>query len=96
MNKRNGVVLMALVCLNLFTLLAVPVCAEESKLGRDDFFSNAISDVVQKVDEYATGKKDILTPNARGMEARDRTTEDPLGRKVPDAIKPLKRPATTE
>jgi len=78
------------------TLLVAPLYAEDAKLGRDDFLTNAISDVVGKVDEYATGKKDILTPDAKGMDDRNRYEEDPLGRKIPDAIKPLKRPAATK
>lgn len=65
--------------------------ADEAKLGRDDFFSSAISDVVDKVGKVTSGEEPIINRNYRDEDEAGavRRYEDP-------AIKPLKRPSAGE
>lgn len=62
---------------------ALTVSAEDAKLGQDDFVSSSISAVFDKVGEYTSGEKRILSEDAEGASDEDMYTEDALGRKVP-------------
>jgi hypothetical protein len=42
---------------------SVGYCAEEAKLGKDDFISTTVADVFNKVEEYTSGQKKIIDSN---------------------------------
>lgn len=80
----------------MIAALAIPACAEDAKLGKDDFVTTAISDVFNKVGQYTSGEKRLLDPvETKSGNHSDET--DALGRPIEDpAIKPLKRPSAAE
>ena len=75
-------------------IAAGAVYAEEKKLGKDDFVSSTISDVVDKVEKVTSGEEKIFMDeyDNNGHE-QIKPNEDPLGRKVPDPLaKPIRKP----
>ena len=75
----------------VFVLLVIGTCVlayaevDSEKLGRDDFISSSLSAVVDKVDKYTSGEKDIFLSNDEKSEKKDEGDydTDALGRKIP-------------
>ncbi|MFA5146038.1 MAG: hypothetical protein WC515_01460 [Candidatus Omnitrophota bacterium] len=70
-------------------LAAGVACAEEAKLGENDFVSSTVSDVFDKLGKVTSGKDNIFAYEEKDHRKFD-PDEDPLGRKIPDpAGKPI-------
>lgn len=71
----------------IFVIIVIntPIYAEGEKMGKDDFISNAISDVFDKVGKYTSGEKEIMSSKDEGMDEDTGYDRDALGRKVPSS-----------
>ncbi|MCM8790475.1 MAG: hypothetical protein NC938_02095 [Candidatus Omnitrophica bacterium] len=81
--------------MGIIVILGMPLYAEDAKIGRDDFFSSSIAAVFDKISEYTSGQKRIISKDAMGADSEDRYyyEEDALGRQVPKARPKLGRDA---
>ena len=56
-----------MVVLLILALASAFAYAEEAQLGRDDFFSQSVASVFDKLNKYATGEKQIISEDAKGI-----------------------------
>jgi hypothetical protein len=56
-----------LVLLILAAAAATVAYAEDAQLGKDDFFSQSVASVFDKLNKYATGEKQIISEDAKGI-----------------------------
>ena len=68
-------------------MIGIPVYADDTKPGNEDFISSTVADVFDKIGQYTSGEKDILLEKNEGMDEDVGYERDALGRKVPDATR---------
>lgn len=51
----------------------LPACAEEQEGGKDNFISNALSDVFDKLNQYSSGEKRIIYTEEEMKQEKDAT-----------------------
>lgn len=75
----------------LMMMAIMPVSAQEEKAQEDNFFSETISSVINKVDKVASGQEKIVDENARGIDDSILMYDgDPLGNRQIKRVRPRK------
>ena len=83
MKKTMGRQAVSIALVAMIMAVSMPIFAAEATLGEDDFVTSAVSDVFQKVGQYTSGEKRIITEDAKGVDDMMGYKVDPNEGKLP-------------